>query len=123
MVNPKRNFGGTRRPHRIKRNRQTIELIDRAGNVVCSVKEAWKEGVSRSTTQGVIQTHGLSQMWKLPTMNVPEHVIPETEWTIREAGDGAKWKVLSVSLRTADLTWHLQCEHMRQNNLKVKSPV
>lgn len=122
MVRPDRGFGKFRRQHRIKRNRQTIELIDESGEVQCSVEDAWNESVSRSTGAGVIQTHNLSQTWKLPAANVPAEVVPGTEWILREKGDGTRWRVLSVQLKTNNLTWWLVCEHMRDHSLKSKRP-
>lgn len=122
MVNPNRSFNRFRKPHRIKRNRQTVELINRNGDVVCAVEDSWNEDVSRSAQQGTIQTHNLSQTWKLPAVNVPDDVVPETDWVIREQADGTEWRVLSVALRSANLTWHLVCEHMRNHSLKPKLP-
>jgi len=121
MVRPDRGFGTSRRQQRIKRNRQTVQLIDLNGELQCSVVDAWNESVSRSTAVAAVQTHNLSQTWKLPANNVPPEIVPETEWVLKEA-DGTKWRVLSVQLKTNNLTWWLVCEHMRNHSLKAKRP-
>jgi hypothetical protein len=119
MVHPGIRFGQFRQPHLIKRNRQKVELLDRAGEVLCSIEDAWTDGAARSDATGGTQTHNLQLTWKCSTANIPDHIVPESGHRIREE-DGTIWMIQSVSLRSSDLTWWMPAEHMRNNSLNQK---
>lgn len=122
MVARKRGFGAARHAYRIVRNRQTITLINRSGDEVCSVDDAFSTAPDRNAIQtGTLVEGSLNQVWKLPYIRVPEHVVPESGWRVKES-DGTIWLIGDVYLRSANMTWHLHCHHMRNHSLEAKRP-